>query len=236
MRYALYFTPEAGSELATLGDTWLGRSPATGKAMEQPDFPGLPGSDFARFTGPARRYGFHGTLKAPFRLAKGVSEAELVEAVRAFASETPAFDIAGLRVDLLEGFLALTPDGPAHELNSFADSVVEHFEPFRDALTESEIERRNPDRLSSAELKNLLRWGYPYVFDLFRFHMTLSTRLPESDSPRVMSAATQYFEQALNGPVPVRTLALFVEPEPGAPFQIHSRMPLAAGKQHRKTA
>lgn len=236
MRYALYFTPEAGTELATLGDTWLGRSPATGRTIEQPDFPGLPGSDLVRFTGPARRYGFHGTLKAPFRLAPGASEAGLVEAVRSFASDTPAFDIAALKVDLLEGFLALTPDGPDEELNSFANRVVEHFEPFRDELSEREIERRNPDRLSSAELKNLLRWGYPYVFDLFRFHMTLSTRLPEADAPRVKRAASQYFAPALHGPVPVRTLALFVEPEPGAPFRIHSRMPLATGQQHRKTA
>lgn len=236
MRYALYFTPEAGTELATLGDTWLGRSAATGRTIEQPDFPGLPGSELASFTGPARRYGFHGTLKAPFRLAEGASEAGLLETMRSFASETPAFEIAALKVDLLEGFLALTPDGSADELNSYANRVVEHFEPFRDELTESEIERRNPDRLSSAELKNLLRWGYPYVFDLFRFHMTLSSRLPGSDAPRVMSAATRYFAPALNGPVPVRTLALFVEPEPGAPFRIHSRMPLATGQQHRKTA
>jgi putative phosphonate metabolism protein len=236
MRYALYFTPEAGTELATLGDTWLGRSAATGKTIEQPDFSGLPGSDLARFTGPARRYGFHGTLKAPFRLREDASEAALVDAVRSFASDMPAFDIPALKVDLLEGFLALTPDGPADELNSFANRVVEHFEPFRDELSEREIERRNPDRLSSAELKNMLRWGYPYVFDLFRFHMTLSTRLPEADAPRVMSAATQYFAPVLDGSVPVRTLALFVEPEPGAPFRIHSRLPLASAQQHRKTA
>ncbi|WP_420409899.1 DUF1045 domain-containing protein [Hoeflea sp.] len=236
MRYALYFTPEAGSELAVLGDTWLGRSAATDKMIEQPDLPGLPGSDLARFTGPARRYGFHGTLKAPFRLADGATEAGLLDAMRAFASDTPAFDIAALKAGLLEGFVALTPDGPADQLNSFANRVVEHFEPFRDELSEREIERRNPDRLSSAELKNLLRWGYPYVFDQFRFHMTLSTRLPDAEAPRVLSAATRYFAPALKEPVPVRTLALFVEPEPGAPFRIHSRMPLATGQQHRKTA
>lgn len=235
MRYALYFTPDPASELADLGERWLGRSAVTGKALDHPELAGLSASGLAALTGPARRYGFHGTLKAPFRLADATSEADLLSAMKRFAADTQAFEIPALKLGLLEGFLALTPDGSADQLNSFANSVVERFEPLRAELGEKEIERRNPDRLSSDELKNLLRWGYPYVFERFRFHMTLSTRLPEEDVAKVMGAAAAYFAPVLGRPIPVDALTLSVEPEPGAPFQIHTRMPLAS--QHlRKTA
>jgi putative phosphonate metabolism protein len=235
MRYAFYFSPDPGTDLARLGENWLGRSARSGRTLQHPDLDGLPARELAAITGPARRYGFHGTLKAPFRLADGVNESELVAAMERFAAETPAFEIPSLTVGLLDHFVALVPEGRADRLNAFANGVVESFEPFRAALTESEIKRRNPDGLASAELKNLVRWGYPYVFDRFRFHMTLSNRLSQEDAPRILNAARAYFAPALAQPVPVDALTLFIEPEPGAPFQIHSWAALAPGTQ-RKTA
>jgi len=235
MRYAFYFSPGPDEVLHDLGASWLGRDAASGGAIEHPDLEGLGASELASITGPARRYGFHATLKAPFRLAEGVSEADLIEAIEVFADQAEAFVIPSLVVGKLEGFLALVPGGPAAELHAFANSVVEAFEPLRAALSDREIERRNPDSLSSTELRNLMRWGYPYVFDSFRFHMTLTTRLSEPDITRIANAATAHFAPTLAGPVAVRSLSLFVEPEPGAPFEIHSWTPLALGK-HRKTA
>ena len=235
MRYAIYFAPEPASSFEALAASWLGRDAATGKCVEHPDLNGLGASELAEITGPARRYGFHATLKAPFRLAEGVSEADMVAAMEVFAGRTDAFEIPSLRVGRLEGFLALVPAGPAPALNAFANSVVEAFEPLRAPLTDREIERRNPESLSSGELRNLMRWGYPYVFDRFRFHMTLTTRLAEPGITRIEAAASAHFAPVLAGPVAVRELTLFVEPEPGAPFEIHSRTPLALG-QHRKTA
>jgi len=235
MRYAFYFSPGDGEELGDLGASWIGRDAATGRTIEHPDLDELGASELASITGPARRYGFHATLKAPFRLAEGVSEADLTDAIKAFADGAEAFQIPSLVVGKLEGFLALVPGGPAPDLNAFANSVVEAFEPLRASLTDRDIERRNPDSLSSTELRNLMRWGYPYVFDSFRFHMTLTTRLAEPELTRIAAAADAHFAPVLSRPIAVRALSLFVEPEPGAPFEIHSRTPLASG-QHRKTA
>ena len=223
MRYAFYFSPDAGDTLHDLGTTWLGRDAASGDVIEHPDLEGLGASELASITGPARRYGFHATLKAPFHLAEGACEADLIDAMEAFADQTGPFEIPSLVVGRLEGFLALVPGSPAAELNAFANSVVETFEPLRAPLSEKGIERRNPEALSSAELRNLMRWGYPYVFDQFRFHMTLTTRLSEPDITRIANAASAHFAPALAGPIAVRALTLFIEPEPGAPFEIHSR-------------
>ncbi|MDZ7601831.1 MAG: DUF1045 domain-containing protein, partial [Hoeflea sp.] len=135
----------------------------------------------------------------------------------------------------IEGFVALLPEGDLSQLNAFAGDVVSAFDGCRTELTESEIERRNPEQLALAELRNLMRWGYPYVFDCFRFHMTLTSRVPDKDRDRVLRAAGEHFAPVTGREIMIDALTLFVEPEPGAPFEIHSRTPLASGL-HRKTA
>ena len=233
MRYAFYFSPGEGDTLHDLGTKWLGRDAVTGVVIEHPYLEGLGASELASITGPARRYGFHATLKAPFHLAERASEADLLDTMEAFADQTESFEIPSLVVGKLEGFLALVPGGPAADLNAFANAVVEAFEPLRAPLSEKDIERRNPDSLSSAELRNLMRWGYPYVFDQFRFHMTLTTRLAEPGITRIANAASAHFAAALSGPIAVRALTLSVEPEPGAPFEIHSRARLRSASMER---
>jgi hypothetical protein len=233
MRYALYFTPDPASELADLGERWLGRSAVTGKVLDHPELPGLSVSDLAAITGPARRYGFHGTLKAPFRLIGDAGESDLLSAMKRFASDTQVFEIPALKLSLLEGFLALTPDGSAPISSTPSPTVSwKRFESLRAELSEKEIERRNPDSLSSVELKNLLHWGYPYVFDRFRFHMTLSTRLAESDDQGTRAAAADHFAQVLGRPVAVaRTLLSLSSPSPARRFEIIQVMPLASHPQ-----
>ncbi|WP_292224707.1 DUF1045 domain-containing protein, partial [Mesorhizobium sp.] len=106
---------------------------------------------------------------------------------------------------------------------------------FRAPLTEAEIERRSPDALKPDEFRNLCQWGYPYVFDTFRFHMTLSGRVGPEESPRLRAAIDGLFADALRQPVPVDALTLFVESEPGAPFMVLSHHALGRGPA-RKTA
>jgi hypothetical protein len=89
--------------------------------------------------------------------------------------------------------------------------------------------------LSAEEFHNLHRWGYPYVFESFRFHMTLTGRVAGGEAERVRRALDEVFGAALAVPVPVDGIALFVEPEPGAPFTIHSYSPFAPERE-RKSA
>ena len=181
-------------------------------------------------TADPRRYGFHATLKAPFHLAEGMSEDDLLVAFAAFAEKTAPFELPAVIVGRLGPFFALVPDQPHPPLQDFAASVVEVFEPFRAPLSETDIERRKPDSLPSGQRENLMRWGYPYVFDEFRFHMTLTGPVPAAQAPAMANLLNERFADFIGRPLRIDGLALFIEPERGAPFLVHSRLPLTAAQ------
>ena len=222
MRYAIYFTPPKESQLTRLAASWLGRDPFDGASVAPPPVTGLTSGEIAFHTAAARRYGFHATLKAPFELASSETEAGLAEAVAEFAANVAPFVIPRLVIGQIDRFFALLQSEPVAELDALAGSVVKAFDRFRSPMTEAEIERRNPDALSAEEFRNLCQWGYPYVFDTFRFHMTLTGRVAAGEAPRVRAALDEVFGAVLTEPVAVDGVALFVEPEAGAPFTIHS--------------
>ncbi|TGU42122.1 DUF1045 domain-containing protein, partial [Mesorhizobium sp. M00.F.Ca.ET.186.01.1.1] len=91
-------------------------------------------------TASARRYGFHATLKAPFRLAENETEATLRAALDSFAEAAQPVTIPRLVVGQIDGFFALVPEAPMPALNRFAGDVVLAFDRFRAPLTEAEIE------------------------------------------------------------------------------------------------
>jgi putative phosphonate metabolism protein len=235
MRYAIYFTPGQNDPLTRIAASWLGRDPFNAAQPPAPAVTHLSPAEIAYHTASARRYGFHATLKAPFGLADGTTEAELDDAVASFAAGAEPILLSKLTPARIDGFLALVPSSPAPDLDHFAGDIVTVFDRFRAPLSEAEIRRRNPEALSPEEFRNLLLWGYPYVFESFRFHMTLTGRVPDQDLPRVRAAIDQVFAATLERPATVDGLALFVEPEPGAPFLVKSWYGLGR-RQERKIA
>jgi putative phosphonate metabolism protein len=229
MRYAIYFTPRQDVALARIAAKWLGRDPFGASASAAEAVADLSAAEVAFHTASARRYGFHATLKAPFRLADDATEASLRGALDSFAETRPVVTIPHLALRQIDGFFALVPDGPLPLLNRLADDVVREFDRFRAPLSDAEIERRSPDTLKPAEFKNLCRWGYPYVFETFRFHMTLSGRAAPQESPRLRAAIDSLFAEELRQPVAVDALTLFIETEPGAPFTVRSSHALGTG-------
>ena len=231
MRYAFYFTPPADDPLTVSAARWLGRDAFAGTALA-PD--GQAPDGWETLVAEPARYGFHATLKAPFHLADGQTEADLLRALDVFAADTPAFAIPRLKIGRLGSFFALVPDGDADALNDFAADVVRCFEPFRAPLSAADIARRKPETLPEPARTYLTDWGYPYVFDAFRFHMTLTGSVPVERQDEIAAHLEARFSPLIGGPVPVRDLALFIEPERGAPFRV---LTLAAlGAAHRKMA
>ena len=133
--------------------------------------------DWRELTRDPRKYGFHATLKAPMALAIGKTEAGLLAACETFAGTPRAIPVIRPVVDAISGFIAVVPAEPSAELERLAADCVREFDSFRAPLTPEDRARRNPSALTPRQCDYLDRWGYPYVMEEFRFHMTLTGRL-----------------------------------------------------------
>ncbi|CAH0338992.1 DUF1045 domain-containing protein [Rhizobium sp. CECT 9324] len=226
MRYAIYFTPPADDPLTVAAAAWLKRDAFSGHQADIGDLEGFDLDEHHRITGDPRRYGFHATLKAPFELAEGQDESDLVVALQAFCGREFSFELPSIVVGQLGPFFAMIPGRTHAPLQDFAARIVEEFEPFRAPLSEADIARRNPDRLDPTLRQNLLRWGYPHVFDAFRFHMTLTGPIAPERSATIADVLDRRFSAFNQKPLAISGLGLFVETQRGAPFTVHSWHPL----------
>lgn len=228
MRYAIYFAPPENDALSVRAAHWLGRDAFHGRPLNQPAVAGFEQPEILGLTDEPRRYGFHATLKAPFELAPDRTEHELLADFDAFAGSTDAFVIPEVALGQLGPFFALVPAAENATLQAFAAACVRHFEPFRAALSEADIARRKPEKLSETERCYLVEWGYPYVFEAFRFHMTLSGQVPPERRDAMRQVLEAEFSAFIGQPLAISHLALFVEPERGAPFMLKRISPLRA--------
>ncbi|MCZ7497812.1 DUF1045 domain-containing protein [Agrobacterium rhizogenes] len=226
MRYAIHFTPSPNDPLTQAAAAWLGRDAYSGQAVEPPGMIDLGMQEISYHTALPRRYGFHGTIKAPFRLAEGHSEAALLRDLMYFSGRQEPFTLPQLVVARQENVFSLVPERPCEALHFFAARVVQEFDRYRAPLSDAEIERADPDRLSASQLTNLHRWGSPHVMDEFRFQMSLTGGVEASSSQRIERAVRKVFEPLLTRSLQFSSLALFIEDEPGAPFRVHSLHPM----------
>lgn len=225
-RYAVYYATAQNHPLKLLADAWLGRDPDRDERVSQPIAEGITPDRLQDMTAAPRRYGFHATLVAPFQLAKGVESRQLLGAVESFAARRRPFAVR-LKVDALAGFLALVPAEPSPELDQIAADAVREFDRYRAPLSAEDRARRHPETLSKREREHLDRWGYPYVLDCFRFHMTLTGPLEEPERGRVKAILEHAFAPQLAEPLRIDQLALFTQTHRVAPFRVVARFPFA---------
>jgi putative phosphonate metabolism protein len=185
-RFAIYHLPPAGA-LAGFGARWLGWDVANGAAVTQPPVAGI-----EAVTAAPRKYGFHGTLKPPFRLAEGRSPDALADAVASMARGCAPASCDRLRLARLGRFLALTPQGDAAGIARVAATCVEALDAFRAPAGDAELARRRKAGLSARQETLLARWGYPYVMEEFRFHLTLTGPLPDAEIGRWSEAVATH--------------------------------------------
>jgi hypothetical protein len=220
-RVALYYAPAPDDPLWPRAVAWLGRDPATNAAVPQPDIAGLPA-----ITAEAAGYGFHATLRPPMRLRDGATWDDVVAATRAIAAGIPPFALPPLAVSDLFGFLALTETEPSTALQAYCDACVAGVDFLRAPPSEAELARRRRAGLARAEDANLVRWGYPYVFATWFFHMTLTRKLDDAEAARLRPAAEQWLDDALETPRQVTDICLYVQPRPGETFVLADRIAL----------
>ncbi len=230
-RYAIYFAPTPETALWRFGSAILGYDGATGEDVSQSVPEGIDAAAFRALTEEPRRYAFHATIKAPFRMAASCGEAELVAALEAFSAARQPFALPRLAVMPVGshvhagGFVALMEPSPTPALVALERAAVEAFEPFRAPPAAAEIARRQPGRLSERQRLYIERYGYPYVLEEFRFHMTLTGRVSAAGlEPMVAALAGLFAGAAPAGPVPVDALCLFRQ-QAGGRFRILARCP-----------
>jgi len=222
-RFAIYAAPPPGP-LADRAAEWLGWDPAIGRIKDHPRFPDLPRPLSEITTGPGK-YGFHATLKPPFRLTDDSNLTALKEDTERLASRLIPVRLDGLALNRVGGFLALVPIGDTSALNHLASDVVRDLDSHRAALSESDHARYSKNAHTAMLLENLALWGYPRVMEAFRFHFTLTDRLPKSEQDAVKATLAQYLLPLLPRPFTIDSLCLFAECA-DARFHILARYPL----------
>jgi putative phosphonate metabolism protein len=225
-RFAIYAIPPTESELWKLGSSILGYDAVTGLDVPFPDDPIFADPLSLAWSAEPRRYGFHATLKAPFRLAEDRTMDELVAEMDRFARGRPSVHL-DLTLAPVGHFLALVAVDPPPGLQALADDCVRHFDPFREPLTAADRERRHPDRLIQRQVENLDTWGYPFVLDDFQFHMTLTGALDNADRHR-LEPVLRTLLQTVPLNLRIESLALFRQDADDGRFVVHDSFPFAA--------
>ena len=227
-RYAIYYAPAPASDLDRFGAQLLGYDAFTGQ-----DFPFSDGvieatPDWRELTADPRKYGFHATLKAPLSLAQGTTETELLAACAAFAAIPRAIPRFRPVVDSISGFIAVIPAEPPPELLKLAADCVREFDSFRAPLTEADRARRNPSQLTPTQREHLDRWGYPYVMEEFRFHMTLTGRLGSERREPILAMLRNRFASTGIETLAIDRIAVFRQENAASRFRIVGQWELRA--------
>jgi putative phosphonate metabolism protein len=224
-RYAVYFAPGRDSALAVFGRRWLGRCVETGEEVSRPVVPGVAEATLNQLTAGPRHYGFHATLVAPFVLADDVTPDQLMDQTAALARHQAPCALQSLSVKLLGSFIALIPSDQIG-VARLAEACLRRLHPMRAQPTLAELERRRATGLTPNQERLLANWGYPYVLDEYRFHMTLTDSIRDTKSRstllRHLSEAAAHLRRE---PVLVADICLFKQQD-GGQFRLVRRFPL----------
>lgn len=209
-RFGIYVVPEGAFFGAA--SAWLGWDCLAGQAIAHPKVGGLPATP-AELTETPRKYGFHGTIKPPFVLAEGQTAEALDEAALAFCAGQPPVTIPQLTVRPIGTFVAIVPTDPSADLATLAAATVEGLDAFRAPPSDTELARRRKAGLTARQEELLQAWGYPYVMDEFRFHLTLTGRT--EDPADIASALQTHFADVVPTPFVINSLCLMGEDAAG---------------------
>jgi uncharacterized protein DUF1045 len=123
-------------------------------------------------------------------------------------------------VGSIGGFIAVIPAEPSAELIRLAADCLSEFDPFRAPLTSEDRARRSPSELTPGQREHLDLWGYPYVMEDFRFHMTLTGRLPAERREPILQMLRNSFSAIDPKTLAIDGLAVFRQHNVNCRFRI----------------
>lgn len=220
-RFAFYYLPPPNSLLSRFGASWLGWSI---EKREVTPFLHPISSNHSEIIETAKKYGFHGTLKPPFRLHQNTYFEELVNAANLIMADISPFNLPELMLDAIDGFFVLRPKMECPDLNNLARILVKKFDHFRALPSEEELQRRRRNGLTERQDKLLMEWGYPFVLEEFRFHLTLTKKLDQFCADEVYNILQNHLTPEMLSPIHVKDIGLVGEAEDGH-FHLIKRIP-----------
>lgn len=222
-RYAIYFVPDSGTALGRFGASWLGWDINAGAPVRPNGFAAALAGRCSEVVKSPRRYGFHATLKAPFYLTPGTTQAELCAFADIAALEMKAVQECLFELSRIGTFLALIPNKQAQALENLAAQCTRLFDGFRAPLTEEDWQRRQPETLTKRQRAYLKEWGYPYIFEEFRFHLTLTGALDAGELQAVQTRLEPIIEPLLAQLVCIDSIAVVEQAIPSSNFKLIHR-------------
>lgn len=212
-RYAIFATMPEGQALEFC-TSLLGWDSRSVRAVPHPRLDGLP-MPIEELTHTPRKYGLHATIKPPFRLAVGTSLEDLAKSIRQLCEDRTRVQFDGLSVTKLGGFLALTPQGDTAGVNALAADTVATLDAFRAPMSQAELDKRKRPNMPPQLLNNLERWGYPHVMEAFKFHMTLTGKMPRKQAEQALSVLRPIIDPMLPKPFSITSMSLMGENQTG---------------------
>ena len=216
-RYAIYYIPDL--PLFQIGSDWLGWNSITGQETTL-------SANHRRITDRPRKYGFHATVKPPFSLASNSTQGDLQDAFQTFCATVSPATGGTLKISRLGRFLAMTQDVQSNEVTELAASTVSHFDKFRAPLSDQDIAKRRQRRLTPEQDALMLRWGYPYMMQEFKFHMTLTGPLQNDEIDAIEHDANTRFREFLGQPLKIASIALLGEDSDSGRFHVVDKLSL----------
>ena len=218
MRIAIYWTPGKPSPLDKAASDWL--------KEEDNKIPGIPKEEVQRLLLAPNHYGFHATIKPPFRLKSEYALEDVAQELTLFIAEKqnrpftlPRFDVARIGQ-----FICLKPQDESSRLQKFAAETLRRFDHFRKPADEDEITRRRASGLTARQDQLLLKWGYPYVLDEFIFHLTLTGNIQNPNHFKLLNheLLKRFSSKVKFPPCIFDSLSLFIQHD-GKPFTEYRR-------------
>ena len=230
IRYAVYFAPGKASGWQSFGAQWLGRSEFDHQLLPLHALEDITADQLEALTRVPRRYGFHATLKAPFRLAPGVTASELTDRMAKLARLLRPLPLGEMTVATLGNFVALVPGTTVDGLHALAEACVTELDDLRAPLSAHELSRRLKEPLDARATELLKRFGYPHVLERYQMHFTLTGPVTAPEAASVTRAVTAPIER-LNKlePLVLDRLCLFIEPAADSAFLRIADFALGAG-------
>jgi hypothetical protein len=227
VRYAIYYTPRPGTQLAAFGRSWFGRA-NDGVTLQAFSEAGLAGA-CPKLSGSNGNYpGLHAVFRNHFRLREGIGTDALKGRLISFARRRRPVETGPLTLARAGRYLVLRPVEAKPALDWLAAQCVAAFDGYVTASGSAEKEAHDDEALNDHQRLLLNSFGDPHVLSEYRFQITLTGPLDGAHLERVAQALWPMLEEICADGVLVDGLSLCGQSDGRTPMRLLGRYRLGA--------